>query len=470
MYRATRDPFYLDVGERVLFDLITRAKVDCGLTGIQDLRTNKRDDRMESFALSETLKYLFLLFDEENPLHSDGSNYVFSTEGHILTLGKEYIRPISPARRKMRNIDNHQCPVYKPFIRIYDNYEEGTGLVQGVQSRPDMDYARHLVGLLPTQADIDTWSPDGWCEKPKVDIFSYDFILSPNGRSVPEDLSPSLLKLGVLPDGYIIQNASGIRTHIVRRLDGKGYDIRKLGHYIIRPGHLVYINDSSLFTPPVTGNESDKYRVPNIQLRFYMDVADSVFQLQTDTHDMFQMSNDMHALVMGYTAHFGGDLSPASDLKNKPLRFIRKEGVLVHREWSNVQGCEPYKLMYPDSVLVAHRGGCTFLEKLLHARSASAAGVLVISDDDVVINPTADAQELEAAGDPHDVAIVLLPHKEGQVLMGMMDRVERLGSNKISMVLDYDSWPTIPDPERRKDPDRILYLNEHPLLNTRLLV
>lgn len=54
--QATRDPFYLDVGERVLFDLTTRSKVDCGLSGIQDLRTNKRDDRMESFMLSETLK------------------------------------------------------------------------------------------------------------------------------------------------------------------------------------------------------------------------------------------------------------------------------------------------------------------------------------------------------------------------------------------------------------------------------
>jgi ER degradation enhancer, mannosidase alpha-like 1 len=51
--------------------------------------------------------------------------------------------------------------------------------------------------------------------------------MSPNGKSAPEDLSPSLLKLGVLPDGYIIHNVSGIRTHIVRRLDGKGYDIRK---------------------------------------------------------------------------------------------------------------------------------------------------------------------------------------------------------------------------------------------------
>ena len=62
--QATRDPFYLDVGERVLHDLIGRAKVDCGLSSISDLRTNLRDDRMESFALSETLKVACFVFRE----------------------------------------------------------------------------------------------------------------------------------------------------------------------------------------------------------------------------------------------------------------------------------------------------------------------------------------------------------------------------------------------------------------------
>ena len=88
LYRATQDPYYLDVAERILFDITTRSKVECGLAGIQDLRTNKRDDRMESLALSETLKagtyytatvtylndclkYLYLLFEEDNYLNSD---------------------------------------------------------------------------------------------------------------------------------------------------------------------------------------------------------------------------------------------------------------------------------------------------------------------------------------------------------------------------------------------------------------
>jgi mannosidase alpha-like ER degradation enhancer 1 len=242
-----------------------------------------------------------------------------------------------------------------------------------------------------------------------------------------------------------------------------------VGHYTVRPGHLVYINDTSLLLQSVAGNEGDKSRVPDIQLRFHLD-ADTIFQLQSGTQDVFQTSNQVHALVTGYTAYFGGDLSPASDIGYRPLDFVRREGMLVRREPGNAQGCEPYRFHYPDSVLVVHRGECTFLEKLLHARSASAAGVLVISDDDAVINPTANPNEVEAAGDIHDVAIVLLPHKEGQVLMEMMDRAERIGTDKISMVVDYDSSPAAPDPEVHKDPDRILYLNGHPLLNTRLLV
>jgi len=54
--QATRDPFYLDVGERVLNDIEIRAKVECGFAGVSDLLTNTLSDRMESFVLSETLK------------------------------------------------------------------------------------------------------------------------------------------------------------------------------------------------------------------------------------------------------------------------------------------------------------------------------------------------------------------------------------------------------------------------------
>jgi hypothetical protein len=41
---------------------------------------------MESFFLSETLKYLYLLFDEENILHTGFRDHIFTTQAHIFPL------------------------------------------------------------------------------------------------------------------------------------------------------------------------------------------------------------------------------------------------------------------------------------------------------------------------------------------------------------------------------------------------
>ncbi|KAF9006459.1 alpha mannosidase-like protein [Cyathus striatus] len=472
LYRATKDSFYLDVGERILFDLTTRAKVDCGLTGIQDLRTNKRDDRMESFALSETLKYLYLLFDEENTLHSDDSNYVFTTEGHILMLGREHLRH----KRKSRTSESHQCPVYAPFDSVYGNGKRSTGLIQGVLSRPDVDYARELVGRSPNHWDMETWSPYGWCERPKVELYSYDFLLSPNGKLVPEDLSPSLLKLGVLPDGYVINNVTGIRCHIIRRLDGQGYDIRKLGHYTIRPGQTVYINDSSIFMSPADSSvlQEEQKRDPDVELHFFLKDVDPMFQVKLGLH-----TPEMEEIVVGYAGFFGADLSASKDAKATVARISRPAGVIVSREPNNESGCKPYNGQYPDSVMLVYRGDCTFLEKLLQARAAGAAGALVISNDNSALNPTANPDEVTQAGDLSDSGIVVLTKLAGATIVKLLDYAERSPTSQLAVTVNpghhLDNVVKRPASqeqreERVKDPSRILYINGHPLLNTRLLV
>ncbi|KAG7006841.1 ER degradation-enhancing alpha-mannosidase-like protein 1 [Physcia stellaris] len=86
LYRATKDPWYLHVGEMVLRDIKRRCWAKCGWAGIQDVRTGERSDRMESFFLGETTKYLMLLFDPDHPLNNMDSSFVFSTEGHPLIL------------------------------------------------------------------------------------------------------------------------------------------------------------------------------------------------------------------------------------------------------------------------------------------------------------------------------------------------------------------------------------------------
>ena len=61
----------------------------------------------------------------------------------------------------------------------------------------------------------------------KWSMKTYDFVLSADGEVVPEDLHPSVDKLVPVADGYLVHNVTGLRVHIVTRLDGKGYDIAK---------------------------------------------------------------------------------------------------------------------------------------------------------------------------------------------------------------------------------------------------
>lgn len=62
--QATKDGYYLHAGAKMIADLQSHARKSCGFATIHNLNIMSNDDRMESFFLSETLKYLFLLFDE----------------------------------------------------------------------------------------------------------------------------------------------------------------------------------------------------------------------------------------------------------------------------------------------------------------------------------------------------------------------------------------------------------------------
>uniref|UniRef100_A0A8C0K8C8 alpha-1,2-Mannosidase n=1 Tax=Canis lupus dingo TaxID=286419 RepID=A0A8C0K8C8_CANLU len=88
LYQATKNPFYLHVGMDILQSLEKYTKVKCGYATLHHVIDKSKEDRMESFFLSETCKYLYLLFDEENPVHKSGTKYMFTTEGHIVSVDK----------------------------------------------------------------------------------------------------------------------------------------------------------------------------------------------------------------------------------------------------------------------------------------------------------------------------------------------------------------------------------------------
>ncbi|XP_010542915.1 PREDICTED: alpha-mannosidase I MNS4 isoform X2 [Tarenaya hassleriana] len=63
LYKATRDPRYLDAGRDFVTSLQYGARCPCGYCHITDVEFHKQEDHMESFFLAETVKYLWLLFD-----------------------------------------------------------------------------------------------------------------------------------------------------------------------------------------------------------------------------------------------------------------------------------------------------------------------------------------------------------------------------------------------------------------------
>ena len=104
LYRATGDPWLIDAGLDILRSIQHSAWTPCGYATVKNVLTHTLEDRMESFFLAETTKYLYLLFDPDNFLHNrgnlatkvetpggvcmlDAGGYIYNTEAH----------PIDPA-------------------------------------------------------------------------------------------------------------------------------------------------------------------------------------------------------------------------------------------------------------------------------------------------------------------------------------------------------------------------------------
>jgi glycosyl hydrolase family 47 len=81
LYRATKDPIYLEQGRVFLDDLVRHCRTDAGYTILKSVVTKEKGDLMHSFFLAETLKYLYLLFAPEAV---DLDAVVFNTEAHPL--------------------------------------------------------------------------------------------------------------------------------------------------------------------------------------------------------------------------------------------------------------------------------------------------------------------------------------------------------------------------------------------------
>lgn len=80
LHQVTNDPRYLEMGRIFLDSLIKYCRNDVGYASLSDVQKKTQKDRMESFFLAETLKYLYLLFAPANTVNLKTT--VFNTEAH----------------------------------------------------------------------------------------------------------------------------------------------------------------------------------------------------------------------------------------------------------------------------------------------------------------------------------------------------------------------------------------------------
>ncbi|XP_005930534.1 mannosyl-oligosaccharide 1,2-alpha-mannosidase IA [Haplochromis burtoni] len=86
MWRFTHDPKYREWGWEAVQALEQHCRVDGGYSGVRDVYASSPnyDDVQQSFYLAETLKYLYLLFSEDD--HLPFEHWVFNTEAHPLPV------------------------------------------------------------------------------------------------------------------------------------------------------------------------------------------------------------------------------------------------------------------------------------------------------------------------------------------------------------------------------------------------
>lgn len=102
------DCVWRHVADAVLDSLETGMKVECGFGGMSDVRSGRLTDIMDSFVMSETLKYVYLIVadDDEDELHwARTGKYVFTTEAHPLHIQSSVPRTFfSETPRKLRRV------------------------------------------------------------------------------------------------------------------------------------------------------------------------------------------------------------------------------------------------------------------------------------------------------------------------------------------------------------------------------
>lgn len=377
LYKATNDPYYLEVGKNVMDSLEKYARVPCGFAGIKDVRTGSHEDRMDSFVLAETFKYLYLLFSEPQDLVLPIDDYLFTTEAHIL--------PLTLANYKLNTSSD---PLSSP-----DSFSKASATPSPARSCP-----------------------------------SHDFHF-PTGKSYADAVRESLPKLqpGSCPSSSAIkgQGSSTVsgppRLKASEFVPGNSEHMKELGRMGIQlvtldDGRVQLMHSASKAKTPTDAEEGLKFMQEIIEITKTQQ-AESV-EYHPRVVQLVSPPNMRNMVLAAGPAQFGMNLD---GIKEAVI------GTVV--EVNPFHGCnEPENApTLKGKIVIAKRGNCMFIEKARMLEKHGAIAAIIMDNNESSSSDTSSVFAMSGDGqDDVNIPVVFLFFKEGKLLLDAVQSNQRV--------------------------------------------
>ncbi|XP_069402385.1 ER degradation-enhancing alpha-mannosidase-like protein 3 isoform X5 [Ovis canadensis] len=381
LYKATGDPYYLEVGKTLIENLNKYARVPCGFAAMKDVRTGSHEDRMDSFFLAEMFKYLYLLFADKEDIIFDIEDYIFTTEAHLLPLWLS----TTNQRVSKKNTTSE-------YTELDDSNFDWTCPNTQILFPNDPLYAQSIRE--PLKNVVDKSCPRG--------------IIRVREESLRSGAKPPLRArdfMATNPDHLEILKKMGVS--LIHLKDGRV----QLVQHAIQAASSIDAEDGLRFMQEMIELSSQQQKEQQLPPR----------AVQIVSHPFFG-----RVVLTAGPAQFGPDLS-----KHKETR-----GFVASSKPYN--GCS--ELTNPEAVMgkiaLIQRGQCMFAEKARNIQNAGAIGGIVIDDNEGSSSDTAPLFQM--AGDGKDTDDIKIPmlflfSKEGSIILDAIreyEEVEVLLSDK----------------------------------------
>ncbi|XP_027421364.1 ER degradation-enhancing alpha-mannosidase-like protein 3 isoform X3 [Bos indicus x Bos taurus] len=397
LYKATGDPYYLEVGKTLIENLNKYARVPCGFAAMKDVRTGSHEDRMDSFFLAEMFKYLYLLFADKEDIIFDIEDYIFTTEAHLLPLWLS----TTNQRVSKKNTTSE-------YTELDDSNFDWTCPNTQILFPNDPLYAQSIRE--PLKNVVDKSCPRG--------------IIRVREESLRSGAKPPLRArdfMATNPEHLEILKKMGVS--LIHLKDGRV----QLVQHAIQAASSIDAEDGLRFMQEMIELSSQQQKEQQLPPR----------AVQIVSHPFFG-----RVVLTAGPAQFGPDLS-----KHKETR-----GFVASSKPYN--GCS--ELTNPEAVMgkiaLIQRGQCMFAEKARNIQNAGAIGGIVIDDNEGSSSDTAPLFQM--AGDGKDTDDITIPmlflfSKEGGIILDAIreyEEVEVLLSDKAK-----DRAAILKDPEMENE-------------------